>query len=56
MHELMYFGWSFCLFRLLTLKKTPVITLGREMKILFSYGFWYLIILILCLFISNLLK
>lgn len=56
MYELMYFGWCFCLFRLLTLKKIPVITFGSEMRLLFSYGIWYSILSILFLLVSHLLK
>jgi hypothetical protein len=56
MYELICFGWSFCLYRLLTLKKMPVITFGGEIKMLFGYGIWYSIISIIFLLVSHLLK
>lgn len=56
MFELICFGWSFCLYRLLTLKKIPAFSFGGEIKMLLGYGIWYSIISIILLLISSLLK
>lgn len=56
MHELICLGWSFCLYRLLTLKNIPALSFGSEIKILFGYGIWYSIISIVFILISYLLK
>ena len=56
MYELICFGWSFCLFRLVTLKKMQLIALGGEIKMLCSFGIWYSIVSIIFLLVSHLLK
>lgn len=56
MTELIGFVWSFCLYRLLTLKRIPADSFSGEVKMLFGYGIWYSIISILFLLISYLLK
>ena len=56
MFELISLFWSFCLYRLLTLKKIPVITFGGEIKMLFGYGIWYSIISLLFVLVLHLLK
>ena len=56
MFELISLFWSFCLYRLLTLKKIPIITFGGEIKMLFGYGIWYSIISLLFVLVSHLLK
>ena len=56
MYELICFGWSFCLFRLLTLKKMQAIAFAGEIKMLFGYGIWYSIVSIIFLLVSHLLK
>ena len=47
---------SFCLYRLLTLKKMPVITFGGEIKMLFGYGIGYSIISLLFVLVLHFLK
>lgn len=56
MYELICFGWSFCLFRLLTLGNMPAITFGGEIKMLFGYGIWYSIISLLFVLVLHFLK
>jgi hypothetical protein len=56
MFELISLFLSFCLYRLLTLRKMPAITFGGEIKILFGYGIWYSIISLLFVLVLHFLK
>jgi len=56
MFELISLFLSFCLYRLLTLRKMPAITFGGEIKMLFGYGIWYSIISLLFVLVLHLLK
>ena len=47
---------SFCLYRLLTLRKMPAITFGGEIKILFGYGIWYSVVSLLFVLVLHFLK
>jgi hypothetical protein len=56
MFEFISFFWSFCLFRLLTIKRVTVVTFGGEIKILFGYGIWYSVVSLLFVLVLHLLK
>ena len=56
MFELISLFLSFCLYRLLTLRKMPAITYGGEIKMLFGYGIWYSIISLLFVLVLHFLK
>jgi len=56
MFELISLFLSFCLYRLLTLRKMPAITFGGEIKLLFGYGIWYSIISLLFVLVLHFIK
>ena len=56
MFELISLFLSFCLYRLLTLRKMPAITFGGEIKMLFGYGIWYSIISLLFVLVLHFIK
>jgi hypothetical protein len=56
MFELIELILSFCLYRLLTLRKMPAITFSGEIKILFGYGIWYSVVSLLFVLVLHFLK
>jgi hypothetical protein len=47
MTDLITLMWSFSLYRLITLKRSPVISLKHEVAIFFGYGVMFFLIMII---------